>query len=422
MRRLVWIGALAAFVFINVGIAGVRIAHAAGGVHPDAFCNSPNPCLTWNNNGNGVGLFGVGSKNNGVEGHVKAASPLGLTASGVFGADYSTGTSNAGVSASSLNGTGLIAFGNRTGVFADATNNQGLGTGLFASGSQYGVWAQTQGVGGGIAVRAVSEDRGGYMFYGASTDSAGVFSVSDTADVGISGNLYDAQAVTAGGGLSSSCNAPSCQIAVLGASATGYGVYGQANAPTSIGVEALGAGGYIMEGQNSGLTPVFDLDDSGNLTISGLLTTAGSCHVGCAPAHHAGRHVSTYAAQSTEPVTEDFGEAQMVNGAGYVKLDPAFANVIESNTDYLVFITPEGDSKGLYVTEKSASGFAVRENESGRSTLAFDYRIVAKPYGSSASRLPMTIARPGERHVGPAAPSLRPVPMTQPQKPRLAHI
>jgi hypothetical protein len=56
---------------------------------------------------------------------------------------------------------------------------------------------------------------------------------------------------------------------------------------------------------------------------------------------------------------------------------------------YSVSITPEGNSNGLYVSQKTLTGFAVRENNGGRSTLAFEYRIVAKPFGSNAKRLPM---------------------------------
>jgi hypothetical protein len=46
---------------------------------------------------------------------------------------------------------------------------------------------------------------------------------------------------------------------------------------------------------------------------------------------------------------------------------------------YLVFITADGPSKGLYVAQKTNSGFIVRENPGGSSTLVFDYRIVANP-------------------------------------------
>jgi hypothetical protein len=87
---------------------------------------------------------------------------------------------------------------------------------------------------------------------------------------------------------------------------------------------------------------------------------------------------------------EDFGEGQLTNGSAYVRIDRAFANAIDQSSDYLVFITPDGDSKGLYVTMRSPNGFEVRESGGGRSTLQFSYRIVAKPYGSTEARLPLT--------------------------------
>lgn len=53
-----------------------------------------------------------------------------------------------------------------------------------------------------------------------------------------------------------------------------------------------------------------------------------------------------------------------------------------------MFLTPEGDSRGLFVTNRANSGFEVGENQGGRSTVAFSYRIVAKPYGDNSPRLP----------------------------------
>jgi hypothetical protein len=45
----------------------------------------------------------------------------------------------------------------------------------------------------------------------------------------------------------------------------------------------------------------------------------------------------------------------------------------------------------LYVTGKSRAGFAVREIGGARDSVAFDYRIVARPYGETGQRLaPMT--------------------------------
>jgi len=172
------------------------------------------------------------------------------------------------------------------------------------------------------------------------------------------------------------------------------------NNAASTAVYANGFGGPLFKGNNSVGTDVVIMDNSGNLTITGILTTGGSCSTGCArTASEPGARVATYAPRESEPTMEDVGEAQLVSGQTYVRLDPAFANVIDQRSSYLVFITPEGDSRGLFVTQKTSSGFAVHENQGGHSTLAFSYRIVAKPYGLTAPRLARMML-PAQRKIG----------------------
>jgi hypothetical protein len=66
------------------------------------------------------------------------------------------------------------------------------------------------------------------------------------------------------------------------------------------------------------------------------------------------------------------------HGTATIVIDPAFAETVSDSAGYHVFLTPNGDSKGLYVIAKTAAGFEVRESGGGTSTLVFDYRIVAK--------------------------------------------
>jgi hypothetical protein len=54
---------------------------------------------------------------------------------------------------------------------------------------------------------------------------------------------------------------------------------------------------------------------------------------------------------------------------------------------YFVFLSPEGDCKGLFVPEKTATGFHVRETEGGTSDTRFSYRIVALRADVDAPRL-----------------------------------
>ena len=100
-------------------------------------------------------------------------------------------------------------------------------------------------------------------------------------------------------------------------------------------------------------------------------------------------------------------------GSASVVLDPTFASSIDMRTPYRVFITPDGDTHGLFVALKTARGFIVRETEGGRSSIAFDYRILATAQGqvgkrmsqvglASFPRAPITTLK---RHKVPAMPS-----------------
>ena len=104
----------------------------------------------------------------------------------------------------------------------------------------------------------------------------------------------------------------------------------------------------------------------------------------------------TYASESSPAQTvEDVGTGRMSDGIANVRIDPAFASVTDHRW-YYVFLTPLGDTRGLYVSMKTASGFRVRENERGRSNVEFDYRIVAHPLDAKYERLPDAL--PPKRH------------------------
>src|SRR6266540_534737 len=102
--------------------------------------------------------------------------------------------------------------------------------------------------------------------------------------------------------------------------------------------------------------------------------------------HPDGSHRLLYCQESPEPWFEDFGEAKLVGGKAEVKLDPDFAAVVHSD-GYRVFLTAEGDSKGLYMAGKSSAGFEVRESQGGTSSLGFSYRAVAKRKDITGQRL-----------------------------------
>jgi hypothetical protein len=90
-----------------------------------------------------------------------------------------------------------------------------------------------------------------------------------------------------------------------------------------------------------------------------------------------GSRRALYCMASPEHWFEDFGSAKLARGRALVKLDANFAKVIKRG-DYRVFVTPEGDCRGLYVRRKSGNSFEVRELTGGKSSIAFSYRIVGR--------------------------------------------
>jgi hypothetical protein len=156
--------------------------------------------------------------------------------------------------------------------------------------------------------------------------------------------------------------------------------------------------------QNNSGTVVTNGTASSDLQINGDLYLTGTVYTDCgdtvpyATAACTGKTAGTvrsdtgskyemYASEHASKTVEDEGEAELRGGAAHVALDPAFASVISTRVPYLVVTTPEGDTRGVYVTNKTRSGFDVRENGGGRSTVTFDYRIIAHPYGEDAARM-----------------------------------
>jgi len=119
---------------------------------------------------------------------------------------------------------------------------------------------------------------------------------------------------------------------------------------------------------------------AGDLTCTGQVKALASTGDGA-------RKVETYSVQSPENWMEDFGSGAIERGVAVVNIDPAFAETVTGDASYHVFITPNGDAEALYVINKTATSFEVRESKGGTSSLTFDYRIVAKRRGFEAQRL-----------------------------------
>jgi hypothetical protein len=231
---------------------------------------------------------------------------------------------------------------------------------------------------------------------------------------------------------------------VVGYSASnkGIGTYGQA---VSASAEGSRIGGFIPLGiwgdsgalgdsvgvfgsadQGSGViginnsdlfeTAGFENDETSDSTASVLRTSSGGfggiCNINVSgdlfctgtksavvPVDGGARKVALYAVESPENWFEDFGSGQLSNGAVSITLEPTFRQTVNTDTDYHVFLTPNGDSRGLYIAQKTPTTFEVREQGGGTSSVAFDYRIVARRNGYERIRLAdktkeMNVSRP----------------------------
>jgi len=227
-------------------------------------------------------------------------------------------------------------------------------------------------------------------------NNSGVVGQTSTGNAGVLGETLSASGRFGVEGISAGSS-----YGTVGLSGSGTGVAGQG----AIGVSAFGAsstqpalfvsafGGNGTAGQpmiiarNGVGADVMSLDQAGNMIISGTFTPSGTPL--SITRTSSGAKVVTYSPRQSQPTTEDVGEGQLRNGAAYIRLEPSFASTIDREMKYLVFITPQGDAENLYVTNKSSAGFEVRESRYGHHGIAFDYRIVAKPFDTTAARLPL---------------------------------
>ena len=112
------------------------------------------------------------------------------------------------------------------------------------------------------------------------------------------------------------------------------------------------------------------IDPVGDLTCTGAKNAV-------VPVDGGKHQVALAAIESPKNWFEDFGSAELVGGVATIRLDARFIQTVNTKAEYHVFLTPNGDCKGLYVHQKTANSFEVRELGNGNSSVRFDYRITA---------------------------------------------
>jgi hypothetical protein len=257
--------------------------------------------------------------------------------------------------------------------------------------------AQLDLVSSGLGIRSSSSSSGDAAIYGVTTDTscfyepcpAGVLGLATATvhDFGVEGvaqgNSGTGLAINNGAGVwGDTSTGLSAAISVLGTADENVAVAGFNNAEFS---EA----GEFIDYNSSGISVLYAAQAAGNgycnIDASGDLQCSGTkSAVVNVPDH---RKVALYAQESPQNWFEDFGSATLVAGSAVVSLDPGYLQTVNTEMEYHVFLTPDGDCRGLYVAQKTPTSFEVRELGGGSSHVPFDYRIVALRRGYESVRL-----------------------------------
>lgn len=92
-----------------------------------------------------------------------------------------------------------------------------------------------------------------------------------------------------------------------------------------------------------------------------------------------------YTEESSQVWFTDYGFGRLQNGRAVVAIDPMFAETINLDEPYHVFVQSYGAAE-LYVTNRTRNGFEVRTRD-GDASVEFSYRLVAKRLGFEDQRL-----------------------------------
>jgi hypothetical protein len=338
-------------VVTSLGYAA--ISATAGSGYGGEFSNTSSTIPTVSATQRGTGSAGYFGNNS-----ASYVALAGENASGDINAVSTYGSISNGMAVYGIAGAGAGVYGTSTsgyGIYGNSSSNIAV---YGQSTSSTGVWGQSsgsRGVGvfgaGSIGVEGAYD--GGSVSGQELGPQSGVWGDSSSNGTGVVGTTDDSF-----GGYFANDSSKYPALYAYNNSSGGTGLFRTLSASDPAGTCGFGAGNLSCTGQ-----------------VKALVSTGGGT-----------RKVETYSVQSPENWMEDFGSGVLERGVAMVRIDPTFAETVSDSTDYHVFLTPKGDSRGLYVINETAASFEVRESGGGISFLAFDYRIVAKRRGFEAQR------------------------------------
>lgn len=350
--------------------------------------------------GNSYGLFGISasSEGTGVYGEATATSVSAYT-NGVLGvADGQVGTGVWGIN-TSANGTGVMGTGNNASVTKFLANGSGGAFTGYKTGS-YDIEYDSLTAGTnytnnfngtyGFAHSQLSADNASFYHFGVLGLYANQSATYQGArSGGILGYLSDASATSTWGSLgylSSTYVYWGGYFETAGSHTNGAGKF---MSPENKDRICIGFGSYsdYMGGQVTG--EVYGLTVKGDrygLYVNG--TTYTNNLIARLTPTSSGEKVATYVSTSMDVNVYASGIAKLVNGKAVVEFSEDFRNIISSEKNVVVTVTPLGKSNGIYISNYDSKGFTAVENNDGASDVQFSWIAIGIQKGNENPNVP----------------------------------
>jgi len=336
----------------NTGAGGAASFTIANGADTSA-------ALRVSTNGFGTGIIGSSLSSSGIYGETNANHD---TVAAIRGVATSTSAGVYGVSgdaAASIYGTGVRGIGGQAG-------------GTFKGGT-WGVFGTSE---TGVGVEGVTN-----AAYDGATGILGVAVPGSGQIIGVRGAAGNST-----GGIGVQGEGQYRGVLGMASGGGGYGVSAEAYGSDGVGLHAFannGSNSYAIIAQSFN---GWALSVNGKFYQYGALfeahptSTIWSTNKPATVKLNDGSKVKLFSEEAAEVLFNDYGEGTLQGGKAHIDLDPTFAQTvtIDKTHPMKVFVQLEGDCKGVYVTNKTTSGFDVVELQGGASNAHFSYRIACK--------------------------------------------
>lgn len=323
------------------------------------------------------------------------------TGSAIYGQNTGTGDAVVGVTNNSGNGTVGISFGTGNGMYAE--NFYGTGYSIFALDGP--VFSDNTFFGLDAFVGETDSPTSN-AFWGRNNDATGTAILGGVNGINVYGNGSGVSGSGsslgifgyAGDGLSTNANRGNAGGRFILDSDSDPGTTGTnatANRATAIlagfnnlSTNVLAAqdsyyGGYFSGGNENG-TPSYayaglrhNTNGPGTSGTDFKIIGPGSNSTMIMDETNTPRIL--FSPEAPEILFQDFGVGKLKNGKADILLDPVLKRSLQIDESHplKVYVTLEGECNGVFVTNKSANGFTVKELQNGTSNVDFSWQIVA---------------------------------------------